>query len=146
MINQLFNKQPPNEIILECLCALGFDSFEDTNMISTATMISTRTIDMFKVLIPQLMEFYTRSKHKKYLVYSTTSISTSTDNANTCDLTIKKCITITKQLMKTIGYDLISKEKMVEGNKVLYYRITTSDDKKNMKKKEIIQPVIIRFD
>lgn len=154
MINQLFAKQPPKNLILDCLCSLGFESFEDTAMISTTTMLSSRAIDMFKNLIPTLKQYYTPGKHKLYLLYTDTIASDNIDttdpntialaNANG-ELTIKKCITITKQLVKTIGYDLISKEKMVDGSKVLYYKITTLDAKKNMKNKPM-QPVIIRFD
>lgn len=132
MINQLFIKSPPEEIIIDCLCALGFSDIDDKSFISKTTMEHARSVDIIKRKTECLKQYYTPSKAKKYLV----------------DIDLKKCITIVKQLIRVIGYDLISKEKMSYGKKVLYYRIITSNDKKKMKQKTntVIKPTVILFD
>lgn len=133
MINQLFITKPPNELIIECLCSLGFNDLLDSAFISKETMKLNRSVDIIKNKKPELEKYYSPTKAKQYL-----------DN-----LDVKKCITVVRQLIKTIGYDLISKEKMSSGNKILYYRIVTIKEKyriKRIKSKKLAQPAVIVFD
>lgn len=132
MINQLFVKLPPNDIILDCLCAIGFDNLKDNSFISKNTMIHAKSVDIIKSMADKLREYYAPSKAKIYLE----------------NIDIRKCITIVRQLIKILGYDLISKEKMTSGRKVLYYRVVTINNKKQIKKraKICVKPVIIDFD
>lgn len=130
MINQLFIKQPPRELILTCLGTLGFADLTDASFISKETMNHARATEAIKTHINTLKEYYGPSKAKIYLH----------------NLDLKKCITIVRQLIKTIGYDLLSKEKMTSGRKVLYYRVITIEAKKRKKKNPPIKPTIVNFD
>lgn len=142
MINQLFIKLPLETTILNCLEALGFNGLDDTSIISKDLMINNRSATVIQLLRPELKEYYAPSKYAKYL------IGPNATNDNEGELTVKQCITIVKQLLKTINYDLTSKEKMVSGKKILYYNIITLTDKRLNKKRihKPIQPIIINFD
>ena len=55
----------------------------------------------------ELVRYYIPCKAKKYLT----------------DLNEKKCITILRQFLKIQNYTLMSKDKYIDGKKILFYQV-----------------------
>ena len=93
----------------------------------TKTILNT--LKVFHNLEDELRKYYLPCKQKIY--FNDIKL-----------LTNKEAITILRQLLKIHDYDLISREKFINGIKYLLYKIITKQDKqfniKNNKKKEIV--------
>ena len=135
MYNQLFHTKPSNELIFLCLQALGFNDINDHTIIPRATMVLSGAIGKFTNLLPKLIEIYIPCKFDLFCNKS---------------LDINACITITRQLLKTIGYDLVSHECTKNGERMQKYELMTITAKKIRKKaiasEEKQRPVIVSFD
>lgn len=139
MINQLFCIQPDREYILRCIRLLGFKNLEDRRELSKIDILSLNVCVEFNKLDNYFKTIYLPCKQRKFI-----------SNYN-----FKNCITITRQLLRTIEYDIISKEKMIKNTKVMVYSIATKNEKdefklhKKRKKegniKKLNEPIIIDF-
>lgn len=135
MYNQLFHTKPSNELIFQCLLALGFNDLNDHTIIPRINMEISGTISKFTSLLPKLIEIYIPCK---FDLFCNKSLDTNA------------CITITRQLLKTIGYDLISHECTISGERMQKYELMTITAKKIRKKaiapEDKQKPVIVSFD
>lgn len=139
MINQLFSIQPDRPNIIRCIRLLGFKDLEDRRELSKIDILSLNVCIEFKKLNDYFKTIYLPCKQSKFI-----------SNYN-----LKNCITITRQLLRTINYDIISKEKMIRNTKVMVYYIATKNEKEEYKlskkrKKEgnikkLNEPVVIDF-
>lgn len=139
MINQLFNIQPDREYIIKCIKLLGFRDLEDRRELSKIDILSLNVCVEFKKLDTYLKTIYLPCKQSKFIT----------------NYHFKNCITITRQLLRTIDYDIISKEKMIKNTKIMVYSISTKNEKEEYKlnkkrKKEgnikkLNEPVVIDF-
>ena len=76
----------------------------------------------------ELVRYYIPCKAKKYLT----------------DLNEKKCITVLRQFLKMQNYTLMSKEKYVEGKKILFYQVIPMQI--DMKTNRDSEKVVLSFD
>lgn len=136
VINQLFNKNPPIDLINRIIKSFGLNDITDTREFSKIDMDKYKTIEYFHTLEKELGSYYIPCKKKEYI-----------DNIK--HIVHKEAITIFRQLLKTYNYDLYSKERFIKGTKYLVYKIVTKiDKKKTNKSNKKIKPkeIIIVFD
>ena len=138
MINQLFLYTPDRILIIKCINILGFENLNDKKELTKHKLLTLNISNRFQQLITEFKQYYLPCKQKKYLV----------------KWTIKSCITITRQLLKTIDYDICTKEKMVDNVKIICYKLITKTEKETIKRKRKKQevgiitksePVIVNF-
>ena len=132
-INQLFLKKPPQQIASRLLKHLGITSYRDKKEITIETMTKNKTLDKISQEIPILREYYLPCKAKLFL-----------ENLN-----LKKCITITRQILKLYEYDILSIERSVNTKKTLFYHLAKKGEKERLttrKSKKHRQEYIIIFD
>ena len=94
VLNQLFVVKPTSEIILKIINFLGLENLEDRNEFTILDMNENTTIEKYTKNNIEINGYYLPCKRKDFNF-----------------LTNKKCITIARQFLKTIQYDIISKEK-----------------------------------
>jgi hypothetical protein len=109
--NQLFKKIPDNELLLEILETFGVSNLEDNKPFSRNDIINNDTIKKIETIKNKLEECYLPCKSRLYLN----------------SLTEKNIITILRQVVKTRGYTLSSREKYIKGVKFIVYSITKID-------------------
>lgn len=139
MINQLFSIQPDKSYIIKCIKLLGFRDLEDRRELSKVDILSLNVCVEFKKLDNYFKTIYLPCKQNKFI-----------NNYH-----FKNVITITRQLLRTIDYDIISKEKMIKNTKVMVYSLSTKIEKEEYKltkrrKKEgnikkLNEPIIVDF-
>jgi hypothetical protein len=115
MINQLFTKHPNFKLIIACLESIGFKRglYDKSEVLKS---------NLEKLNIPFKFETFKTDFKNIYISCKYNSIFKD-------KLTVKKCITITKQILKTINYDLLSKEKTINNKKETVYSIISIQNK-----------------
>jgi len=83
-INQLFKKKPQKDLVEKVLNIFGLSDFEDSKNFTKKDLENNDTLNNMLSIKALLEEYYLPCKRKVYL-----------DN-----LTLKKCITILRQLVK----------------------------------------------
>ena len=137
--DQLFKAYPTNELFNKVISAFGFDDIANTTPFSRNELKYLKTVEKINLLKPYLEKCYIPCKARTYLN----------------NLTEKNVITILRQILKTKGYIVTSKEKYMKGHKFIVYRITekkldeyipvSQPNKKNLDKKDNKEPIIITF-
>lgn len=107
MINQLFIEKPPVSLILECIILLGWTCFTDKRVLSRNQLDEQQIPQKFTNMLNRLRQYYLPCKQAKYLINATT----------------KSIITIIRQLLKTIGYNIRGIERVVENKKEMIYKL-----------------------
>ena len=134
MYNQLFQIKPSIDIILICLQYLGFNGLHDNTEIPRIKMELSGTVHKFISLLPRLIDIYIPCKFELFCRKS---------------LDINACITITRQLLKTIGYDFISRECIVNGIRMQKYAVMTTTakiiKKKSLEPEYKQKPIVVSF-
>ncbi len=108
MKSQLFTSQPDTELIIKCINVFGWTSLDDNRYIFRNDLNNAAIITQHRQLLPELIKYYFPCKFNKYLT----------------TLTVKTCITITRQLLRTIGYNIEGSEKVIKAKKDMVYGIT----------------------
>ena len=139
MINQLFSIQPERADIIKYVKILGFKDLDDKRELSKIDILSLNICEEFKKYDTYFKTIYLPCKQVKFL----------------SNYHFKNCITITRQLLRTIDYDILSKEKMIKNMKVMVYSIVSKVEKeeyrlnKKRKKdsniKKLNEPIVIDF-
>jgi hypothetical protein len=106
-INQLFKKQPNEDLILEIFSLLGYKELTDDISFTKNEITNNDVFSKICEKLEILKEFYLPCKKKVYFE----------------DLNHKKIITILRQTLKLFGYKIESREKLSQGQKLLIYRI-----------------------
>tara|TARA_B100000035_G_C21029764_1_gene567798 strand:- start:838 stop:1206 length:369 start_codon:yes stop_codon:yes gene_type:complete len=115
--NQLFRRNPDRYIISDLLKTFNIESLDDPEFYFTKQdLLNNDIIDKMNTLKNRLEVYYIPCKAKLYLE----------------DINEKKCITILRQFLKYIEYNLKLKEKYINGVKNYQYFIVS------IKKKIII--------
>ena len=117
MINQLFIRQPDINYIIQCINILGYENLNDTRELSKVDILSKNICVEFQKLDIIFRTFYLPCKQSKFLI----------------NYDFKTCITICRQLLRTINYDIISKEKIIHNTKMMVYSIVTKTQKEEYK-------------
>ena len=114
MKSQLFRRNPDRYIISLLLEIFNIESLDNENFYFTKQDISKLNINEKMIDIKdKLLIYYLPCKAKIYL----------------SDINEKKCITILRQFLKYIDYNLNLKEKYINGNKSYLYYIKCNKDK-----------------
>ena len=121
--HQLFKKIPPKELVLELLNCFGFSDFSDRRCICKKYFNRLNVINNIKKLVPKLKKYYLPCKAKTYL--------TLLDN--------NSVLTILRQLLRPYKYVIVSREKYINGEKLINYSLN------NMKSVEF-KPIITSND
>jgi len=134
MYNQLFQVKPPIDLILTCLQYLGFTSLQDNTEIPRIKMELGGAVHKFITLLPRLIDVYIPCKFELFCRKS---------------LDINACITITRQLLKSIGYDFVSRECIVNGVRMQKYAVMTINakiiKKKSLEPEHKQKPIVVSF-
>jgi hypothetical protein len=112
-VNQIFNKNVPEDLVLLLLSQLNINNFSDNKRLSYQLID-----DNMETLMPILDEiklYYLPCKSKVYF--------------NT--LNSKKIITIIRQLLKLYNYKLYSKERYSKETKMKFIEFTIRENLKN---------------
>jgi hypothetical protein len=107
-INQLFIKKVELDTLKKLMKCYGLKELTDKHMFSKHDMIQLKTVDKIKEMKSELAQYYLPCKAKVYLE----------------DINEKRAITILKQTLRLYGYHLQSKERNINGHKVIYYRLS----------------------
>ena len=114
MKNQLFRRNPDRYIIDNLMMVFNINSLDDKNFHFTKEDLENLNIvDKINEIKEKLEIYYLPCKAKVYLK----------------DLNEKKCITILRQFLKHIDYNLKLKEKYIKGVKNYLYYIYASKEK-----------------
>jgi len=114
MKNQLFRRNPDRYIIDNLMLVFNIISLDDKNFHFTKEDLENLNIvDKINEIKEKLEIYYLPCKSKMYLK----------------DLTEKKCITILRQFLKYIDYNLKMKEKYIKGKKNYLYFIEKNKQK-----------------
>jgi hypothetical protein len=127
-INQLFKKKPSKDLVTELLSLYGIDGFDDDKQFNRNNLINLNLITKLNDFKSKLFEYYLPCKFKVYM-----------DN-----LTIKKSVTILRQVIKLFDYIVKSTEKYIKGEKIIVYQIVPINTQK--KAHVVVDKCIISFD
>jgi len=133
VLNQLFARRPPLELVNKMLPKFGIKNIDDNNTEFTLLdMAHLNTLTSVLVFENEIKECYIPCKRDKYL-------GTLDDKA---------LITVLRQFLKMHDHDLQSREKFIKGTKYLVYHVITKQEKDFIKKSKKPQKkeVTIVFD
>jgi len=126
--NQLFKISPNIEITEKILENFGIKGLDDNHSFTRDNLNDLCTIQNMNEMYDELLRYYIPCKARKYLV----------------DLNEKKCITILRQFLKIQNHTLMSKEKYLNGKKILFYQVIPLNI--DMKTNGESDKVVISFD
>ncbi len=107
MKNQLFRVSPDVKIITMILNIFGIVDINDNHSFTRKNLIDLKTVEKMDDIKEELNKYYIPCKSRKYLN----------------DLNEKKCITVLRQFLKSYNHTLISKEKYIKSEKMLFYQV-----------------------
>ena len=113
MKNQLFRKNPDDDIIKKILECFGLDNLNDNRHFSRDDLKKNKSVEKLYLIKNELNNYYIPCKARTYLN----------------DLNEKNIITILKQFIKTKEYTIISREKYSNKKKFIIYQIITIEQK-----------------
>ena len=129
MINQLFNKTIPKDLLEKILYCFNLKNLDDAKIFTKYDLVLNNTIDKLNLLKTDLLVYYIPCKAYIYLN----------------NITLKKSITILRQILRLYNYSLQSSEKYIEKKKKIAYQMMPND--KTINSKIINQKnTIITFD
>lgn len=108
--DQTFRGRPTPELIFKIIRAFDLNSLDDFREFSREEMESIGTVSAMNNIIPELKPLYLPCKARSYLT----------------DLGPKNCITILRQIARTQGRLLKSREVNRGGRKVVLYKLERS--------------------
>tara|TARA_B100001093_G_C25945606_1_gene642746 strand:+ start:48 stop:470 length:423 start_codon:yes stop_codon:yes gene_type:complete len=112
--DQLFKKNPSNELFTKVLESFGLVDLEDKRSFSRKDLKYIKTVDKINSLKSELEECYLPCKARTYLN----------------GLNEKNVITVLRQVLKTRNYSITSREKYMKGSKFIIYTLCKLESKK----------------
>ena len=114
MKNQLFKRNPDRYIISDLMNIFNISSLDNEKFYFTIKdLINNKVIEKIDDMKEKLEVYYLPCKAKVYLK----------------DITAKKCVTILRQFLKHMDYNLDPKEKYIDGKKNYLYHIKCNKEK-----------------
>ena len=108
MVNkQLFSKKPELNVVLHLLKLYGLNDFDENYSFNKIELEKKKIVYELNKFKETLDQYYLPCKSKKYLN----------------NITLKRSITILRQVIKEYNYKLISREKYISGKKYLSYNL-----------------------
>ena len=136
--DQLFKKNPSNELFNKVLNAFGLSNVDDNRCFSRKDLEYIKTVDAINVMKNELEECYLPCKSRTYLN----------------SLTEKNVITILRQILKTRNYTITSREKYMKGCKFIIYSLSKLDQQTytplieitpSEEDEDTTQPIVLTF-
>tara|TARA_Y100000310_G_C20247669_1_gene607597 strand:+ start:246 stop:635 length:390 start_codon:yes stop_codon:yes gene_type:complete len=115
MINQLFKKTIPQDLLEKVLSCFNLKNLDDAKIFTKYDLELNNTVNNLNALKTELFVYYIPCKAKVYLN----------------DITPKKCITILRQILRLYNYSLHSSEKYIAKKKKIAYQMTPNDKTSN---------------
>ena len=112
--DQLFKKNPSEELFDSVLESFGLTSLEDKRSFSRKDLKYIKTVEKINKIKPKLEECYLPCKARTYLN----------------GLNEKNVITVLRQILKTRNYTISSREKYMKGCKFIIYSLCKLESKK----------------
>jgi hypothetical protein len=109
-MSQVFKEIPNIDIFNKLLKTIGIDGFKEEYSFRKKDFEKMETISKILVLKDELSKFYFPCKSKIYL-----------ENVDE-----QKVVTILRQFLKALNYNLISKERYSNGEKYILYTLTST--------------------
>ena len=128
--NQNFKNTPDIKFITTLLDTFGLTGLDDDRYFTKEHMEEIKAVENITKIIPQLKDYYLPCKAKNYIT----------------NITDKRCITILRQFIRIHGYTLISKERSIEGQKTIVYRLIEDNKESTPKKSETKKNIVISFE
>ena len=138
--SQLFRTKPSKKFIEKFITLFGLTDITDKRYFSRKNLIDLKTIEKINKLLPELKNYYIPCKARNYL----------------SELNEKSVITVLRQLLKTIGYNVYSCEKYHKGTKYVAYVIkplieipilqVPKKDSKDKKDSKATENIVVNFD
>ena len=116
MINQLFRELPDKELLDKILSCYNLKSLDDPIEFTKHTLKLHKTTEKLEELLPELSIIYLPSKYNVYLT----------------NITIKRSVTILRQVLNLFNYKLNKRELVANKQKMIYYYIK-NNNKSNIK-------------
>ena len=113
MINQLFRTKPDEELLKKILRCFNINDINDDKEFTKPYLIYYNTPFLLEQLIPELVCIYLPCKYEQFLG----------------QLTINRCITILRQILKLFDYKLNKREIIRDKTKIIFYCVKPIDDK-----------------
>ena len=111
MINQLFNKTIPKDLLEKILNCFNLKNLDDAKIFTKYDLELNNTVDQLNTLKTELLVYYIPCKAKVYLN----------------DITAKNSITILRQILRLYNYSLHSSEKYIAKKKKIAYQMIPND-------------------
>ena len=105
--HQLFKDIPPMELVLQVLQSFGFENLEDKRCICKKYFKKMNVLEKIDKLIPELKKYYLPCKAKTYLIL----------------INNNSVLTILRQILRPYNYIIVSREKYINGEKLINYNI-----------------------
>ena len=112
--DQLFKKNPSNELFTKVLESFGLVDLNDKRSFSRKDLKYIKTVEKINNLKSELEECYLPCKARTYLN----------------GLNEKNVITILRQILKTRNHSITSREKYMKGSKFIIYTLCKMESKK----------------
>jgi hypothetical protein len=125
---QLFQQVPDEEFMVKLLNCFGIIDFNDKKEFTKSNLEDLNIISKIEDLIPELVIYYLPCKYEMFLK----------------DLTINKCITILRQLLRLYNYKLKKREHVQNKKKSIYYHISKMDDN-NIRIENSVHKCVLKF-
>tara|TARA_Y100000590_G_scaffold137684_1_gene157672 strand:- start:377 stop:766 length:390 start_codon:yes stop_codon:yes gene_type:complete len=125
---QLFQQMPDENFLLKLLNCYDITDINDNKEFSKCDLIDLQIVNRIENLIPELVLYYLPCKYDMFLN----------------NITINKCITILRQVLRLFDYHLKKREHVHNKKKSIYYRIEKKDDK-NIKIENDTNKCILSF-
>jgi hypothetical protein len=110
---QLFQEIPELPFVVKIINCFNIKDFNDTREFTKKDLEDFKTLNKVEDLIPELVIYYLPCKYKMFLM----------------DLTLQKCITILRQMLRIYNYNLNKKENVINKKKIIYYSIQKNKSK-----------------
>tara|TARA_B100000927_G_scaffold196067_1_gene158309 strand:- start:415 stop:837 length:423 start_codon:yes stop_codon:yes gene_type:complete len=111
--DQLFKKNPSNELFEKILNSFGLNGLDDKRSFSRKDLKYIKTVEKINALKSELDDCYLPCKSRTYLSL----------------LNEKNVITILRQILKTRNYTIASREKYMKGCKFIIYNLCKTEQK-----------------
>lgn len=106
-INQLFRVTVPNELFFKLYRAFGYTELTEDYMFCKSDLERLEIVDKMSEYKDELCQYYIPCKAKLYLT----------------NITINKCITIFRQILRLNNIVLMSRQKYIKHKKTTFYYI-----------------------
>ena len=107
MINQLFRKMIPNEMLIKILACYNLKSLSDSKIFTKHDLILHNTVKRLYEIRETLLQYYLPCKRHLYLNI----------------ITLSKCMTILRQVIRLYNYKLNKSEKYISKKKTTAYQL-----------------------